>query len=229
MQKLIGPSKIPFDLNLDVKHEKLYYEGFYSDEEDYYIELLSKYDNPVAFDAGSNIGYFTCIFKSAGCSQVHSFEPVNDPYNLSLKKLSNLLVTGGVVVNKIALFNEILKKKKIYLSTQHNQGSSMSGEIVKKFKPVFENYQAVGVPTTTIDRYCLENKIEIIDLLKIDTEGTELEIIQGAYSMISKKAIKNIIYESYIPDEVQEFLNLKGYEVKKVDHLYHPMFHATIK
>lgn len=226
--KLIGPSKIPFTLNLEVRHEKLYYEGFYSDEEDYYVDLLSKYDNPIAFDAGANIGYFTCLFKSAGCSQIHSFEPVEEPYQLSREKLINIL-TQGIFLNKIGLYDKSMKFKKIYLSVQHNQGSSMSGDIIEKFKAIFIDAPAIKVPTITIDKYCKDNDINRIDLLKIDTEGTEYEIIKGAQGMIRKKAIENIIYESYIPEKIETLLAENGYEVKKVDHLYHPMFHATIK
>ena len=48
---------------------------------------------------------------------------------------------------------------------------------------------------STIDNYCNENKIDRIDLLKLDVEGHELKILKGASQMLAKNKISNIQVE----------------------------------
>jgi len=229
MEKLIGPSKIPFSLNRDIKHENLYFEGFFEKEEKYYVDILSQYDNPISFDVGSNIGYFSCLFKSAGSSQVHSFEPIEEPYQKSIDNLGDL-VNSGITLNKVALYDKIMKAKKIYLSVLHNQGSTISQKILKKFKSVFKtdenSINHTYVQTTTLDNYCWTNNIRKIHLLKIDTEGTEYEILKGAKKVLENGYIDNIVYESYDPASIEKLLLSYGYNIKSIDCTQIPMFHA---
>ena len=47
----------------------------------------------------------------------------------------------------------------------------------------------------TVDNYCRENKIDKIDLLKLDVEGHELKILQGASEMLAADRISNLQIE----------------------------------
>ena len=58
----------------------------------------------------------------------------------------------------------------------------ITGNLGRQFK-TFE------VKTDTLDNYCEQNKIDNIDILKIDTEGSELEVLQGAKNMLKKTNI----------------------------------------
>ena len=51
------------------------------------------------------------------------------------------------------------------------------------------------VTVTTVDQICDTERIEQIDLLKIDTEGHEMDVLQGASSMISSGSIPAIQFE----------------------------------
>ena len=44
----------------------------------------------------------------------------------------------------------------------------------------------------TLDEFCKKNNIEKIDYLKIDTEGSNFDVILGATEMIKNKKIKYI-------------------------------------
>ena len=48
---------------------------------------------------------------------------------------------------------------------------------------------------TTVDEFSSQNKIDRIDVLKIDTEGFDLVVLEGARSMLQKRAIKFIYVE----------------------------------
>jgi FkbM family methyltransferase len=55
------------------------------------------------------------------------------------------------------------------------------------------NTQKVRV--TTVDQFCDENSVGRIQFLKIDTEGREMEVLQGASSMIQEGRIDFIQFE----------------------------------
>jgi FkbM family methyltransferase len=61
----------------------------------------------------------------------------------------------------------------------------------------FDAYQAssrsIEVETDTIDDFCLRHEIGRIDLLKMDTQGAELLVLEGAERMLADGAI-GVIY-----------------------------------
>ena len=48
---------------------------------------------------------------------------------------------------------------------------------------------------TPVDRYCDEHEIARIDLLKLDVEGHELDVLEGAARMLSRRQIGLITFE----------------------------------
>ena len=65
----------------------------------------------------------------------------------------------------------------------------------KCFQPFnkIKDYEKIEVQTQTLDNFCRIKKIKRIDLLKIDTEGTEEKILLGAKKLLSRKKI-DLIY-----------------------------------
>ena len=60
---------------------------------------------------------------------------------------------------------------------------------------LLKNYRTLKVKTNTVDNFCKFNKINKIDLLKIDSEGHEEFILKGKIKMLKKKRIKTIYLE----------------------------------
>ena len=52
-----------------------------------------------------------------------------------------------------------------------------------------KQYDILEVKTESIDNFCSRKNIENIDVLKIDTEGTEFEVLIGAKNILSKTDI----------------------------------------
>jgi FkbM family methyltransferase len=48
---------------------------------------------------------------------------------------------------------------------------------------------------TTLDKFCAQEGISQIDLLKVDTEGTEIEVLKGGSEMLTQNKIKMIQFE----------------------------------
>ena len=55
----------------------------------------------------------------------------------------------------------------------------------------------------TIDSYIQKNKITRIDLLKIDVEGYELEVLDGAKDALASGSIKAILADATLTENTQ--------------------------
>ena len=64
-------------------------------------------------------------------------------------------------------------------------------------KGLLETAATINVEAATVDEFCRKRQIESIDILKIDTQGTELEILKGAAGMLSGGRIR-VIYNEMI-------------------------------
>jgi hypothetical protein len=78
------------------------------------------------------------------------------------------------------------------------------------------------VEVTTVDNFADENRVSRIDLLKIDTEGFDLEVLKGAKRMFAEGRIQFTLVEvGFRPgdsrhvlfDEVRSFLSGFGFYV----------------
>lgn len=143
------------------------------------VDLLKNYINStsVVYDIGGNIGYHTVAFASMA-KEVHSFEP-NDRNYLLLEKntehLSNVKLYHSACSNVVgeAFISDY------DTSTPGNYGECMMSDTGQPCKTVRIDDMDLPPP----------------DLIKIDVEGHELKVFQGAYNTISKHR-PVIFYES---------------------------------
>ncbi len=74
-----------------------------------------------------------------------------------------------------------------------------------------------------LDDFCNDHKISNIDLLKIDTEGHEKEVLEGALNLIKEKKIKYILlefhlskmYKNYNIKDLENFLDSSNFRLLK--------------
>ena len=142
----------------------------------------------------------------------------------------NLKIDGFNYV-KLAFSNEI-GLKTFYLNTFFPAAGSSLKTIFyndrlwnftrKLFTGNFKKkYITLRVNVDTLDNYCQKNKIKKIDVLKIDTEGSEMEILEGAKNILKNTNIllievldtKKCFEKKYI--EIIDLLE-KKYNFKKV-------------
>ena len=144
--------------------------------------LLGKTDLTI-LDVGANIGLTSFFFKDFG--KVYSLEPSKIHFD-TLSELIKYNKIENVIPVKVALSNSI-GKTRFY----HNDNSTMfSMEDKVNNKGDFEE-----VDTTTLEEFIKVNKIENIDLLKLDTEGSESKIIvSDGFKNVANK-IKVIVGE----------------------------------
>jgi FkbM family methyltransferase len=87
-------------------------------------------------------------------------------------------------------------------------------------------FRKVTAKITTIDQFIEENKISYVDILKIDVEGFELEVLNGARNALVKGEIGIIQLERHSDDMrvdrhplIHELLLKNGYrQIKEIKH-----------
>lgn len=127
--------------------------------------LLGKKDLIIA-DWGGNIGLTSYFFKDYA-KQVYCVEPAKE-HQETIKKLIEFNDIKNITLCPYAISNKN-GTTKFY----HNENVTMySLASTVNNKNDFEE-----VETVTVDEFMKRNKLEYIDLLKLDVEGTEAEVV----------------------------------------------------
>lgn len=165
----------------------------------------------VIFDVGAHLGQTTLHFRKAFRSAfIHSFEPVAQNFKQLVKKVGK---RDRLVVNQVALGNCIGTAfiEEGFSGLTHSISTTAEGNKIQG---------KAKVSVDTIDGYMNRNGIHKIDLLKIDSEGHEIEILRGAQTTMDSGRIKTILTEcdfcredkqhTYFPD-LLEYLDDQGF------------------
>lgn len=193
----------------------LYWEGYQNFEyTDIFIKLIKKIN--VFYDIGANIGYYSLLAEIKNNNiKVVAFEPANGPLfyfreNIKINKLKNIKVESLALSDKEGeiIFYEVRNKKYTYL--EHN----LAGEGNSGSKTIGRNFVPISVKTNTLDKY-VENVKEVsIDLIKMDTEGTEHFILENSDNVL--RLMKPIIIcetlFNTIELELEKLMLSYGYE-----------------
>lgn len=158
------------------------------------------------FDVGGNEGqtanYYAKHFKSAA---IYTFEPVLEVYRSMVKN------TGAN--ERIKCFNKALGNEngqaKIFKSTNYSGVASINGET----NNALPDQEIIQVSTGL--SVCEEYQISCIDLLKIDTEGYEINVLDGFKSML-KSGVKFI----YVEASFDPFNTCQTHIARLLDYLY---------
>lgn len=134
------------------------------------------------FDVGANVGLTTLLVAAASPStRVHAFEPVPDIFGrLERNRLLNPDLTN-VVTHQLAL-SDVAGEAVIHVPV-HNWGR-VSTEA--SLQPRSQKSTDVSVPVDTLDNFVRDHGIDRVGLLKLDTEGTEHWVLQGATATLDR-------------------------------------------
>ena len=147
-------------------------------------------EDQVVIDVGANIGYFTTLFsKLVGKSgKVFSFEPAPNNFEF-LKKNVSLNNLQNVTICQMAA-SDISEKQNLFLSTW-NFGDNRLFEKPRDERDL--ERKQVQVETVRLDEIIHEK----IDFIKIDVQGFELQVINGAKKLFDNNNDLKMIFEFY--------------------------------
>jgi FkbM family methyltransferase len=170
-------------------------------------------------DAGANIGYMTSLFAArvGKGGVVHSFEPhpkIREALTANIHRFSPNGGGAKIVVHECALGDVAGTATLVAMDNfSSNEGSAFlaDGNITDRMAVKYE------VPVERLDTVFPTGDFE---LLKIDVEGHEPKLIQGASQMLSQKRVKHVIYEDHAQGKagLPEIFTGYGYTVYSIGH-----------
>jgi len=167
-------------------------------------------ENRVAIDIGANIGIVSLLLaKRNHAAKVYAFEPEKKNFDLLVENLTKNKCNNVIAVKKALLD----KKTKIKLLLKDSGTHTL-----------FAKQGSHGFEWVEANKLDDEVKEKSIDLIKIDTEGSEQEILEGATKTL--KVTKQVIVERVKRLDEKTLLALlkkAGFDVKKeseIDNLY---------
>jgi FkbM family methyltransferase len=178
--ELPGGSRLRADLGEHVQRW-IYFFGVY---EEATVRWIRSFLRPgmVVLDVGAHVGQYSLLSASSvgPTGRVHSFEPNPVTYRL----LSNNLALNdfaNVTAHQLAV-SDVIGEATLYVPGHDNLGEASLQEC-------FRGMDAKTVKCVTIDDWASSADLgnpERIDLIKIDVQGLEGKVIQGAMHVLAR-------------------------------------------
>jgi FkbM family methyltransferase len=166
------------------------------------LETLKNEHTFNVLDIGANYGDWAMAFHGLFPeSKIYSIEADPDTYKVLCKNTEHL--------SKIQPINALLSSKVEKVTFYSNN--------ISVFSSVQPPPEGIGLSTPialaskTLDKVLDEQEIESVKLLKIDTEGHDLEVLKGGGGIISKPSLQFIIVEFGIDPENRRKIHINKF------------------
>lgn len=175
-------------------------------------------EDDIFFDVGANVGMYT-ILGARFSKQVFAFEPESSNYhilnrNIHLNGLAHKIRAYCLAVSNEERF-DTLRLTDIRTGSAHHSFSVSKNQYGNEYVPVFEQ----GSFSTSLDDLIYQKNLPCPNHLKIDVDGLEAQIINGAKRLLTDLRLKSILIElnESLPDdqEILSILNSQGFKVIK--------------
>jgi len=161
-----------------------YLENF---DNDSFLKKIIGTDKPVCIDVGANVGQTVHKLKSVWKdAEVHSIEPLTSQYFelTRVAKMYDNVHTYNLALSKNSGMRKFhVNEHQIMLSGFYKLNEESKDSIaLNSPEPAHVNFlksRQTYVDTQTLDNWANDNNITHIDLLKMDTQGSEPEILEG--------------------------------------------------
>lgn len=173
-----------------------------------YTSRFSPKPGDVVVDAGAHIGSFTVIASDlvGPAGRVHAFEP--HPENMALL-VENTLGRANVTRHTEAL------------------GSFLGTAMMPRVLEANTGVARLGDGDLPVKVAPLDFMVNRVDFLKVDVEGSELALLQGARRLISENAPKVVMeVDGWSPQPVVDELASLGYRVETTPYWLNTFIYA---
>lgn len=197
--------------------KEIFMSDFYSVRK--WISRLPK--NPVVVDVGANAGYFNMMLLSKRPdAKVYAYEPIEANYTLFRKNIDqNDKLGEHIQLHHRAVTGQPVDH--IVLYKEEDGDNSVTASVYADFEK--ENRKSVTVPAVSFAQIMEMNKLDRVDFLKLDCEGSEYPILYDSPENLWSK-VKALFIEVHPMDNdkrnynyLRGFLEKHGYVVKSVE------------
>lgn len=160
-----------------------------ADSEHEFSKLLPQIvsESDCILDIGANIGQWALILsKLAPKGKIYSFEPIKSNYLILEKVISKMNL------NNVSAFNIGLSNKSesaiMNIPVFKNSGIEVRTQASLQKHEISENayFKEEKVEIRTLDEIFIQLNFQRIDLIKCDTEGEEINVLEGGASLVTK-------------------------------------------
>lgn len=153
------------------------------------VRSLAPVEPRIVLDVGANVGSWgEMVLDALPSATVHSFEPIESTF----RQLEvNAARSTRWSAHRIALTATGGADLPMWMAGHSTLASAVAGS--------GDGTPTHTVPASTGDQFCLDHKIDHIDLLKVDTEGHDLAVLQGFSEMFGRGAIDLVQFEFTLP------------------------------
>ncbi len=171
-----------------------------------------------AIDVGANIGYMTGLIaaRTGASGKVYSFEPNPEVYSELINNINewhSALGWNHIQAEQLALSNHT-GNGLLYVSENREAGKLAEESVVNGTNLSSTSKEAHNVALRRLDEVIDDD----IGILKLDVEGHELAVLQGATKLIIHRRIRDIVFEEHqgYPSPVSNFLETHGYKIFRI-------------
>lgn len=202
---------------------KIFFFGEYENDTNKILELYLKQDD-IVLEAGANIGSETLLIsKILNKGTIYCFEP--NPYsferlkiNISINELKNVYAYDYAL-------GEADSKIKFHIYPKGFCNSGMSSKYMET-----SITHEITVIQKTVDTFVHENNITKLDFIKMDIQGAEMDLLNGASETL-KRFKPTIFTEACEPyndtKQLYEILVSLGYDVFHIKNLTTEKFNSV--
>lgn len=176
---------------------KVLFEEIWKDE--IYTKEYKIQKGDIVVDVGANVGVFS-IYAGKKGAKVYSFEPNPQVFELLRENIRfNHLEDQVVAIN--AALGDTEDKVDLFIPNSSKVYKEGSASISKQYvggliEILYDDFKVYKVQSKTLESFIKEFKLEKVDLLKMDCEGSELCIIKNSNPDVFE-IIKNIAMETH--------------------------------
>jgi len=170
-----------------VSHRQIAMLGYLDREFSKIILRIARERGGLMVDVGANWGYFTCLWAAASpTTRAAAYEPSPRNFPGLLHNIRRNNLAGRVTAKAMAAGHEVGALR----FDLGPEGETGWGGLSQTESP-----GQITVPVTTLDEE-FGKSAEEIEVLKIDTEGADYWVIEGAASLLGRRRIKHIFFEA---------------------------------
>jgi FkbM family methyltransferase len=171
-------------------------------------------------DIGANIGLISlAVLASVPDARVFAFEPGPHQHGLLAETIRRNRLAGQLTLSALALSDHAGSAPFAVHSRRHAAGDGLLD--TRRAGPA----RSIAVDTKSLDEWWVTSGRPPIDVVKLDTEGSELMILHGATELLGdcrptlflEIDERNLEPYPYGPQDVHAFLSARGYELEEIE------------